>query len=482
MFFSENVEIHVNMIRDNLPISDDKWVEIQKETQKEDVLVELQHYYTHGWPKDISLCSQTARQYWHYRDEISVIDKVLLKNNRIVIPDVLRPSVLQKLHMGHLGIEKIRRLARTSVFWPRMNKDIEEMSKSCETCQKFQNQQTAEPLLHNQVPTHPWQHISVDFCTYKGHNYLVVVDHYSFYPEVISVPTTSAPVAIKLLKSLFARHGIPQTMRADNMPFGSEEMRQFSIEWEFEIKTSSPEYPKSNRLAEKGVQVVKNLIKKSLDSGEDINFALLAFRSAPNEFGLSPAQLLFGRKIKSRIPILETELFGRYDSKNQEDMRSKQVKQKRYHDIHAKSLPELRTGDKVNIRTKTGWKKQGTVVKTDVGPRSYLVDTGHNTLRRNRVHLRNVPMTRRFKRENAYEDDMLDDAVVVDNYNSIVPSDTAPVQHPDNLPGSPHEAPVCSQECTSMSSNNTDTDNSSTSVRRSSRIRKSKQDSDYEYY
>lgn len=324
--------------------------------------------------------------------------------------------------------------------------------------------------------------IAVDFCSYKGHHYLVVVDHYSFYPEVISVPTTSAPVAIKFLKSLFARHGIPKTMRADNMPFGSEEMRQFSIAWEFEIKPSSPEYPKSNGLAEKGVQVIKNLIKKSMDSGEDINFALLAFRSAPNEFGLSPAQLLFGRQIKSRIPILETELSGRYDSKNQEDMHSKQEKQKRYHDIHAKTLPALRTGDKVKIKTKSGWNKQGTVVKTDVGPRSYLVDTGQNTLRRNRVHLRNVPMTRRLERDNAYEDDMLDEAVIVDNYNTTVPSDATPVQLPDNLPGSPHEAPVCSQERTSISSNITDTDNSSTKIRRSSRIRKSKQDSDYEYY
>ena len=114
----------------------------------------------------------------------------------------------------------------------------------------------------------------------------------------MTVPTTSAHVAIKYFKSIFSRHGIPLTLRADNMPFGSEEMRQFSIQWEFELILSSPEYPKSNGLAEKGVQVVKKLIKKCIDSKQDINLALLAFRSTPNESGLSPAQLLFGRQLR----------------------------------------------------------------------------------------------------------------------------------------------------------------------------------------
>ena len=120
----------------------------------------------------------------------------MLKGSRIVIPLQIRGSILSKLHIGHLGIEKTRRLARSSVFWPNMNKDIEEMIKKCDTCQKYQNQQSKEPLISHQIPTHPWQHLAVDFFSYQGQNYLVVVDHYSFYPEVISVPTTSAQVAI----------------------------------------------------------------------------------------------------------------------------------------------------------------------------------------------------------------------------------------------------------------------------------------------
>ena len=156
---------------------------------------------------------------------------------------------------------------------------------------------------------------------------LVLVDHYSFYPEVTSVSTTSAPVAIRHLKSMFSRHGIPKTLRADNNPFGSAEMRQFAKDWDFELVLSSPEYPKSNGLAEKAVQVTKKLIKKCIDSKQDINMALLAFRAAPNESGLSPAQLLFGRQVRTRLPVLESNLSGRFDNEAQNHIRKNQDKQ-----------------------------------------------------------------------------------------------------------------------------------------------------------
>jgi len=86
------------------------------------------------------------------------------------------------------------------------------------------------------------------------------------------------------------------------------------------LTLSSPEYPKSNGLAEKGVQVVKKMIKKCLDSQENLNLALIAFRSVPNESGLSPAQLLFGRQIRSKIPVPENQLNGRFDERNKENM------------------------------------------------------------------------------------------------------------------------------------------------------------------
>ena len=113
---SQEVEIHVNLVRNNLPLSEGKWVEIQRETDRDDTMIEIRQYTKHSWPVDIKACSQNGREYWNCRDEISVIDGILLKGNRIIIPYVMRQSILQKLHVGHLGIEKIRRLARSAVF------------------------------------------------------------------------------------------------------------------------------------------------------------------------------------------------------------------------------------------------------------------------------------------------------------------------------------------------------------------------------
>ena len=88
------------------------------------------------------------------------------------------------------------------------------MSKSCDTCQKFQSRQTPEPLMPHQIPNHLWEHTATDFFSYDGQHYLVVIDHY-------------------------------------NMPFGGKELYQFSKEWGFEIITSSPEYPKIEWLGRK---------------------------------------------------------------------------------------------------------------------------------------------------------------------------------------------------------------------------------------
>ena len=95
------------------------------------------------------------------------------------------------------------------------------------------------------------------------------------------------------MKSVFARHGIPDEVIVDNMPFSSKECIQFAQEWGFEINTSSPRYPQSNGMSERTIQTVKNRLKKAEDDGNDPYIALLEYRNTPVS-GLqeSPAQLL----------------------------------------------------------------------------------------------------------------------------------------------------------------------------------------------
>ena len=193
----------------------------------------------------------------------------------------MRPHLLQCIHQGHLGIEKSIARARACVYWPAMYNDIEHAVKQCTICNKHSNTNQKEPLLPHPVPTHPWEKVGIDFFSLDGRDFLLIVDYYSKYPEVVQMPSKTAQATVSKLKVIFARHGIPQTVMADNMPFHSREFTSFAKSWCFHVVTSSPTYPQSNGLVERNVQTIKRLFRKARDEGKDVEMALLEFRNTP---------------------------------------------------------------------------------------------------------------------------------------------------------------------------------------------------------
>jgi len=117
-------------------------------------------------------------------------------------------------------------------------------------------------MIPHQLPDSPWQEVGADYFTLHTQDYLLVVDYYSKYPEVILMQMKTAEATMVALKSVFARHGIPNKLIADNMPFNSKKFKQFSDDWNFQVVTSSQKYPQSNGLAEHDVQTIKKLLKK----------------------------------------------------------------------------------------------------------------------------------------------------------------------------------------------------------------------------
>ena len=98
-------------------------------------------------------------------------------------------------------------------------------------------------------------------------------------------------------------------MRSDNGPqFNSAEFLKFPKDWGFQSITSSPKYAQSSGEAERAVQPVKSLLKKEDDPAK----ALLSYRSTKLESGHSPAGLLFGRNLRTRIPVAESELLPKW--------------------------------------------------------------------------------------------------------------------------------------------------------------------------
>ena len=91
---------------------------------------------------------------------------------------------------GHPGIVRMKALAHSHVWWPSIDRHLEEKVKACTPCQQ---QRHAAPLHPWAWPSFPWQQIHVDFAgPVAGKMLLVAVDAHSTWPEVISMPSTSA--------------------------------------------------------------------------------------------------------------------------------------------------------------------------------------------------------------------------------------------------------------------------------------------------
>ena len=80
---------------------------------------------------------------------------------------------------------------------------------------------------------------------------------------------------------MFALHGIPKKVIADNMSFNRLKFKSFASDWEIEVVTSSPLYSKSNGLVERNAQTMKRLLKKAEESKQDAFLALPEFHNSP---------------------------------------------------------------------------------------------------------------------------------------------------------------------------------------------------------
>ena len=254
----------------NLPITTQKLEQFKVEVNADTVLQKLSETVKQGWPERKSMVDPVIREYWSIKDEINVQDQFLLRWERLIVPATLRTEMLQKIHENHLGIEKCKRRARDILYWPGMNDQIAQMVARCEVCLTFRKSQQKEPMKGHQIPDDPWKKVGIDLFQLDKENYVVISDYYSKFFEISKLTSTSASSTIKHIKPHVARYGIPEEVISDNGPqFASAE------DFEFKHTTSSPRYPQSNELAERTVQTIKSILKKSLQDKSDPNLALL---------------------------------------------------------------------------------------------------------------------------------------------------------------------------------------------------------------
>lgn len=216
--------------------------------------------------------------------------------------------------------------------------------------------------------------VGVDMFEYAGSCYLCAYDALSNFPEVELLRDISSATVIDKLSAMFARYGIPIEVCTDGGPqFTSREFSNFARKYDFKHTVSSPRFPRSNGLAEKGVQVVKRILKKTTEGKNDFWLGLLNYRSSPLEDGQSPGELLQGRRLRTPIPDFK-------ETTRQVVKKHHQTLPKRAH------LPALQKGQVVRVQGDTWATKAKVVDRTR--PRSYTVTTEKgNVIRRNRQHL-----------------------------------------------------------------------------------------------
>ena len=385
----QECEEYVNALLSNLPCTDRR-LDMIKECQHDDeICLKLLTFTRSGWPERSDI-PQVLQPYYQFRDEFTVCNGLLLKCDRIVIPTCLRVEMLDLLHQGHFGVEKCRKRALVSIWWPGLSKQIEEMVRSCATCARNQPDQ-AEPLMPTPLPDRPFQRLAADICQLDSKLYLVIVDYYSKYIEFAYLKDMTSQTLIKHLKSCMSRHGICETLVTDNQ-FATAEMADFSAEWGFTHITSSPRYARSNGMAENAVKQFKNLLKKN----QDPHLALLIYRATPQHNGLSPAEMCMSRKLRTTLPQAPNMLKPFTSNEKQEEIRAKddeyKLKMKINYDTRhrARELPPLQPGDNVIVRDR----REEAVVKSPArhSPRSYVVTTpSGNDIRRNRRDIIHIP-------------------------------------------------------------------------------------------
>lgn len=255
-------------------------------------------------------------------NELTLQDGCIFRGDRVFIPNSLKQTLLKELHYGHLGMTKMKAMARSYIYWKDMDRDIENMVGDCKMCALKRNEPKKLEIHPWEEPTAPWQRVHIDFFEPKqGDHFFIVVDALTKWFEIIPTKNTTSEWCIKQLRHLFSTFGLPLTIVSDNgRQFVSAVFEKYLEENSICHRTIAPYHPSSNGQAERFVQTVKKALTSMTEERGDIHYKidrlLTQLRKAPNSTGLSSYQLMFGRDIRTNLNVLSEKSVSRTYSRN----------------------------------------------------------------------------------------------------------------------------------------------------------------------
>lgn len=380
---------------------DMKIEELKNQTMRDPILMKLKEVIVAGFPEHKHQLDPELHEYWGVRDNLSVIDElVLYGSGRIVPPRGMHRRLLDELHAAHQGRERTLARARQCLYWPGITRDVENRVKSCDQCEFHKASNVREPLIQDEMPSRPGEAIAADLFSFAKGEFLVVTDKHSGWSEVYGFTRgVSSADVIKAIGKWMATLGVPVRMTTDGGPqFKGEEFQQFCKKWGIFHDKSSPHHPISNGHAEAAVKAMKSLVKKTCPNGniETGQFlkGLIEYRNTPRSDGLSTAMRVFGRPTRTLLPA-HPVIFNPVDQQKIRIADWKAVelrkKAKSRYDVGARDLTQLSVGDIVRVQHahKKDWGMIAEIVELKPRGRSYLVRSETGRLYwRNRRFLR----------------------------------------------------------------------------------------------
>ena len=265
---------------------------IRKETLQDGSMQKLAQRIAKGdW--DNHRRDKDIEPYIHVKEELSMAEGLIFRENRIVLPEKLQRKVVKIGHnLGHLGKTKTKSMLRGKYWFPYMNSIIDNAIDQCYECQVATREKKEEPIKTTSIPDIPWDTVSVDYGgPYPdGHYNLVIIDKRTRYPVVESVSSTSFQINKERLKHVFATYGTPRRVETDNgPPFNARDFEDFAHQEGFQHHKITPLHPRANGEAERFMQLMNKTERIAHLQGKDrferqnaTHEMLTAYRSTPH--------------------------------------------------------------------------------------------------------------------------------------------------------------------------------------------------------
>ena len=347
---------------EELPV---KASDLAAETNRDPVLKQVKNFIFKGWPTQVT--QKALQPYLRHRNELTVQNGCILYGIRVVIPPKFQSKLLQLLHETHPGKVRMKSLARSHMWWPTLDEQIESVSDSCKPCAEMAKDPAKTSHHKWEFPERPWQRLHIDYAgPFLDYMWLIIVDAHSKWPIVIPTKDTSAEKTSEMLLDTFATHGFCEQIVSDNgSQFTSEIFKKFCDVRGIQHTLTAPYHPQSNGEAERFVQTFKTAMMKSKLSGEDMKTSLRNFlaryRVTPHcTTGIAPCELLMKRHLRTKLDLIQPT------SQSLDKHKKKSEKQQ--------NLKEFNKGDKVWARNyRKGQKWVQGVILDKIGQTMYHV-------------------------------------------------------------------------------------------------------------